>query len=308
MDVLTNSLTPARSRGASHIGWVITALAMTALAIFCLPPIWRVWRSDPSLSHGPLVPFVAAGLLWIRRDQLRDWRSASPAGLSFTALCVLMHLVAVWADIVFLKPLTLIGILAGVFWFLGGLRALIVASGALGFLLFMIPWPTVLVDKISFPLQLTSSSYATIFGGVLGLPLHREGVQIEVLPNPLEPAIYSVIVGKECSGLTSLMVLLALGYLTAGFTRANWAWRLGILASLVPMALFVNAIRLTVILWFGARVSTSAAQWVHDNEGPVLMLFCGIGLLALRSAAQSWTAAQTRSGEGDAATAVPLNQ
>ena len=308
MDAFTTSLTTAQSRRTSHVGWAITAIAISLLAVFCFPPIWRVWRTDPSLSHGPLVPFIAAGLLWNRRHQLGEWRNASPAGLSVAILCVLLHLLAVWADIVFLKPLSLVGILAGVIWFLGGLKAVSAASVALGFLLFMIPWPTVLVDKISFPLQLTSSSYATIFGGVLGLPLHREGVQIDVVPNPLEPPIYNVIVGKECSGLTSLMVLLALAYLIATFTRANAAWRIGIIASVVPMALLVNSVRVTVILLFGARVSSTAAQWVHDNEGPVLMVFCSMGLLALRSAAQSWTGAQARRGEVDVQTAVPVNQ
>src|SRR5687767_4426801 len=110
MNVLTNSLSPVRSRAASRLGWSIAGLAMALLAIFCFPPIWRVWRSDPSLSHGPLVPLIAAGLLWVRRSQLKEWRCASPAGLTFTVLCVMLHLVAVWADIVFLKPLTLVGI------------------------------------------------------------------------------------------------------------------------------------------------------------------------------------------------------
>jgi len=172
----------------------------------------------------------------------------------------------------------------GAIWYLGGRQAFLASLCALGFLAFMIPWPTSLVDRLSFPLQLTSSSYATMFGGALGLPLHREGVQISVVPDPAAAPIYSVVIARECSGLTSLIVLLALGYLAASFTRAPFALRALLMCSVIPLALFANAIRITVVLVAGARYSPAFASWTHDHEGAVLMLMCSLGLIAIRCA------------------------
>src|SRR5204863_460201 len=132
--------------------------------------------------------------------------SASPVGLAVLICWSLIFIGAVWADIEFLKPLSLAGIAAGAVWFLGGWSAFSASIGALGFLVFMIPWPTTLVDRIGFPLQLMSSSYAALFGGLCGLPIHRDGVQLAVMPDSAARPLYSILVAQKCSGLTSLMV------------------------------------------------------------------------------------------------------
>jgi exosortase len=178
---------------------------------------------------------------------------------------------------------------AGAVWYFGGYRALGVAAGALGFLVFMIPWPTTLVERLAFPLQLTSSAYAALLGGLLGLPIVRDGVHLHVVPNPDAAPVYSVLVAKQCSGLTSLMVLLALGYLIAYHTRAGLGWRALLLALVVPLALFGNAIRITFVLLAGTYHSAALAQWVHDHESYVLIVLCCMGLLGLRHAILSWT-------------------
>jgi exosortase len=248
-----------------------------------LQTLWHSWREDPSLSHGPLVPFISAGLLWMRRDQLRRWQSASAPGLILLVLSSLLFIASVWADIDFMRPLCLIAMMAGAIWYLGGSRAILTSLGALGFLVFMIPWPTTFVAYLAFPLQLASSAYAAQMAGMLGLPIERDGVDLSVVPNLHGPPIYSIVVAQACSGLTSVIVLLALAYLIAYHTRVNLAWRGALLVSVVPMALLLNAVRLTVVLMAGAHYSAAAAQWIHDHEEPVLVFFCSLGLIGLRS-------------------------
>ena len=153
----------------------------------------------------------------------------------------------------------------------------------------MIPWPTILVERISFPLQLASSSYAALFGGIAGMPIQRNGVELAVQPDIHYKAIYSILVAQKCSGLTSLMVLLALSYLIAYHTPVHLGWRALMLIIVVPLTLFTNAIRLTLILAAGAYHSKGLADWVHHNEGPVLILFCSIGLIGIRYLIMKWT-------------------
>jgi exosortase len=275
----------------------------TLLALNVVVTLWGVWRSDKSFSHGPIVPIAAAGLLWARRSELNDWKSAAFPGLLLLVVAAVAHLLSIWADIVFLKPLSLIGMIAGGVWFLGGWKMFSAAIGAIGFLLFMIPWPTLLIDKLSFPMQLMSSSYAAMLGGMVGLPLHREGVNISVL---IKPEPYNIIVAKECSGLTSLIVLLALGYLISYFTPAKLGWRLLLFLTVIPLALLTNAVRLTVILIFGGYVSRDMAKWVHDNEGPVLIFICSVGLMALRHILVTWLNTKPLELPEEGNTVVPI--
>lgn len=270
-------------------GWLI---ALTLFVLLWAPVavlLWRQWGADSSLSHGPLIPIIVAVLIWSHRKALDRWDSASAGGLVFLIFSGLLFVGSIWADIEFLKPLSLIMMALGGVWFLGGPKAALAVIGPLGFLVFMIPWPTVLVDRISFPLQLASSAYAAMFGGICGLPIHREGVQLSVLPDPEGKPIYSIIVATKCSGITSLMVLLALGYLIAYYTEVKIGWRMLMVAAVIPLTLFTNAVRLTFILLAGAHYSAALAKWIHDNEGPVLIFFCSIGLMALRQALLTWT-------------------
>ncbi len=286
--------------GAAWIGIVALAVALWAPVAVAL---WVVWEGDPSLSHGFLVPLVAAGLIAARRKAFSGWNRADAAGMALLAVCALVHVGAVWADVEFVKPLSLIGMLAGGVWYLGGRRALAVSAGPLGFLAFMVPWPTTVVERIAFPLQLTSSAYAALMGGLLGLPVQRHGVHLAIVPDPSQPPTYAVLVARQCSGLTSLLVLLALGYLVAYFTRAPLGWRALLLLAVVPIALFTNALRITFILIAGAYHSAGLAQWVHDHEAPVLIFFCSLGLMGLRHALTVWTNPATQPGGAGASDA-----
>jgi exosortase/archaeosortase family protein len=60
-------------------------------------------------------------------------------------------------------------------------------------------------------------------------------------------------------------------------------------AIVLPMTLFTNAVRLMLILVSGAYHSEALATWVHHNEGPVLILFCSIGLMGIRYLIIKWT-------------------
>src|SRR5207245_11702659 len=92
----------------------------------------------------------------------------------------------------------------------------------------------------------------------------------------------------KCSGITSLIVLLALGYLIAYHTPLRLQWRALMVAAVVPLALVTNAVRLTFVLLAGAHISSAVAKQIHDHEPPVLIFLCSVGLVALRHALLCW--------------------
>jgi hypothetical protein len=70
------------------------------------------------------------------------------------------------------------------------------------------------------------------------------------------------------------------------------------MASILPLTLLANSVRLLLILEAGAHYSAELAQWVHDHEAPVLIFFCSLGLMGLRHAILSWGAAHERAAGG----------
>ncbi len=279
---------PRRPAGPP-IAWLV----LLALAVLLWIPeagtLIYSWGAEESASHGPLVAPIAAWMLWTQRARLRRWNATCVPGACLLACSALVYVATVWADIEFARPLALIMMAVGGVWFLGGPSNLVACTGALGFLVFMIPWPTTLVERISFPLQMMSATYAGLLAGLLGVPIHREGVNLYVVPDLYHAPTYSIVVAQACSGLNSLTVLLALSYLIAYFTPVRTGWKLLLIATVVPLTLLTNAVRLTLVLLAGASHHREMATWIHDHEGPVLVFLCSLGLTALRHAILIWT-------------------
>jgi exosortase len=172
------------------------------------------WRND-SASHGFLVPVIAGWLAWRRRG--RAAAAARPAawGVVVVAAGLLLYGLGVLAAVEFLPQLSLLVTLAGIMFCLWGPRTLRELAFPYAFLFFMVPWPDTLVEFVSFPMQLFSAKSATMLIGLAGAPVSRDGVDIHV-------AQYTFSVAAPCSGMKSLVALLALAALVAHLLEAQW--------------------------------------------------------------------------------------
>jgi exosortase len=266
--------------------------------------LWITWHADETLSHGPLILVLAPVLLWMRRGEFHRSNASAISGGCWLLLSLSLYVAGVWADVAFFRLLCLIFMLAGVFLFLGGWKTLQAAAGALGLLIFMIPWPMTVIEHLAFPLQITSSSYAGLLAGLCGVPVVRDGVYLMVVPNPAAKPIYSMMVAQRCSGLTSLTVLLTLAYIIAYFTPLKLGWRALMVAVVLPLTLLTNSLRLTVILLAGNYHSPAMATWIHDHETPVLISLCSMALMWFRQTLITWTQRKPEM-EGEALVTIP---
>lgn len=283
---MEHSLQPStlRGSGAAWAGWASAALLTAGLCFPLQEKLLHIWRSDPSLSHAPVLLAAALAWLWTRKTGLRLAAEPPRAAFWLVALAGLLHAAAAWADLVSVRAFSLLLLLGAVVWLFCGGPGLRSAFPPLGLLAFTIPWPTTLVERIAFPLQQASSTYAALLTGLLGVPVRRDGVQLAVLAEPGGASVFNVLVARQCSGLTSLMVLLALGYALACFTPSAPGKRLLLFLAVIPAALAANALRLTFILLAGAYHGRALAMWVHDHEAPVLIFLCSAALMAVRQA------------------------
>jgi exosortase D (VPLPA-CTERM-specific) len=273
--------------------FLIAFLVLAGLYFKVVPDMVRDWAKDDNYSHGFLVPFIAGYFLWQRWPGLKD-RKVHPNGLGLVvvALGVAQLLVAWLATEYFTMRSSLIVVLAGLvlFWF--GRDILKWMALPLGYLIFMVPIPYIIYDMIAFPLKLFVTKVSVEFLRLIGVTVLREG-NIIMFPN------ITLEVADACSGIRSLMSLLALAVAYAFFVQTSNVRRWIIIVAAIPVAIATNALRVIVtgILsqWWGAQ---AAEGFFHEFAGIVVFLLAvvllvGVGFLVKvrpesgKSAAQS---------------------
>jgi exosortase len=268
------------------------AFPLWQLAILGALSLWIYWRTlahlvlqwwrDPNFSHGFLVPLFSAYIVWRKRDQIaRIIPQPSWSGLVILLAGIFLLLVGEMGAELFLARTSLLLLIAGIIVLYLGWTFFRAVLFPWAFLLLMIPIPTILFNKITFPLQLLASRLAAAVLPILGVPVLREGNIINLSSIALE-------VAEACSGIRSLMSLLALaimyGYL---MDKRSWVrWTLAI--SAVPIAVLANAIRvigtgLLVQYWDPEK----AEGYFHESWG-WLTFVLSLVMLYLLHAAIRW--------------------
>ena len=237
----------------------------------------RHWALVEDYSHGFLIAPLALYFAWERRDALRR----APVRPSFWGLVPLLlgtltlivgRLGVELMNLRISFVLTLIGLVL----LLLGRRVTRVLAFPLVFLFLMVPLPQSLVNVVAFPLQLAAADWAVHTLHLLGIPALREGNIIQ-LPSA------TLFVAEACSGLRSLLALITLGVVFAYFFRRSWGERIVIVMSAIPIAIAVNAVRVTLTGILIYRLGTDAgAGIIHEFQG--LTTFAAAFLLLLAEA------------------------
>ena len=259
-------------------GWLLVAV-LVGLYAHVLGPLVRQWYDDPDYSHGFLVPLLSAYLVWQRRDKLAEIaRKPSNWGVVVVlgALC-LLFLGSLGAELFLTRVSIIVTICGLVLYFLGWgvLRAL---AFPLAFLLFAIPIPALIYNEIVFPLQFIASRFATGILEMLNLfPIMREG-NVLIMPG------MRLEVVEACSGIRSLMSLLALaagyGYLAEKSTAVRWF----LFLAMVPLAIISNGTRVMITALMTNYIGPQAAEgFMHEFSGWVIFVVATVLFLALHS-------------------------
>jgi exosortase len=159
--------------------------------------------------------------------------------------------------------------------FLAGWKTLRAVCFPLSYLIWMIPIPVIIFNQITFPLQLVASRLATAGLELVQVPVLRDG-------NVLVMSNYSLEVVEACSGIRSLMTLIALA-VAYGYLAEPRRWMRCVLAVLmIPIAIVTNAIRILGAGMLAHRYGPAAAEgflhgfsgWLFFVSALVLMFLC----------------------------------
>lgn len=233
------------------------------------------WWDDPDYSHGFLVPLLSFYFFWERRQRLAHTEPQSNRwGLLVLILGLVQLMLGHIGAELFMMRFSMIVVIAGLTLYHFGGSHLRVLSFPIAFLLFMIPLPAILLNTVTFPLQLFAAKLSTESLQLIDLPVYREG-NIIFLPH------ITLEIVEACSGLRSLVSLLALSVVFGHITQRH-TWKVCVLVlSAVPIALFANAFRIwgTGVLshYYGSKV---AEGFYHSFTGWAVFVVAG-GLLLM---------------------------
>src|SRR5882762_1104604 len=195
------------------------------------------WWQDPDYSHGFVVPLFAGYVLYQRRYKLRQvpLESNNLGFLVMLGAIVLLLAGSLGAEL-FVSRLSLLFLVGGILLFFAGWKMLRAVAFPLAFLVLMIPLPALIYNQVTFPLQLLASRLASNSLELFGVPVLREG-NVLVLPN------YSLEVVEACSGIRSLMSLIALALAYGYFVEKRLWARITLVVLMLPIAVASNAFR-----------------------------------------------------------------
>ena len=256
---------------AVFLGWCYWAPLMSLV---------ERWRGDDNYGHGWFVVPIALAILWQRRDMLAGFRS-HPGILGFLPLIALLAFRywlyernELWIESATL-PLT-----AAAFTFaVGGWGAIVWAWPALLFLCFMLPLPPSTNNVLAGSLQTIATIGSVNLLHAIGMAVINEGNVILVGGQKLE-------VAEACRGLSMLLSFATL--ITAMVIlvkRPIWE-RLVLLASIIPIALACNIIRIAVTAICYAKFG-GEVQVVHDWAG-LAMMPLALGFVLIEMKVMSW--------------------
>lgn len=255
--------------------WVLAGIgSLLLLGWFFLAELPKVWFDDEGYySHGLLIPFMAAAVLYARRKKIEaEPVSSSTAGLFVMVLGLLVLLGSRLIDNVSLSAFGFILAVIGAILFVFGPKIAKHCVGPVLFLLFMMPVLGWAIDTYTNPLQLASTKVSEKLLNIAGY---------ETTMTPGQPTIiqmneYTLNVGGPCSGFKLILSLLAFTAFFTMISSLGWKKNLVLFAISLPLALFINGLRIMLIGVVGEGRSNAFGQWlesVGDGKKDAGMVF-----------------------------------
>jgi exosortase len=254
------------------VGWFAILIVVVYFPV--LRYLVQNWIADEDMGHAFFVPLVAGYIVWQRRERLMtmEW-TPSPWGIVFLVWGLAQSYIGILGVELFLQRTAVLITLVGLLLSFGGLPVLRELAFPLLLLPFMIPIPTIVYNRITFPLQIFASTVAENILNFIGIPTLREGNVLQLPSQPLN-------VAEACSGIRSLLSLTFLSLVYAYFFDRRVWMRAALFIATIPIAILANAIRVTITGVLSEINPDLAKGFSHELEGWIIFLIA-LGMLIL---------------------------
>lgn len=242
------------------------------------PSLLETWFSIANNSHGVLVPFLSAFFIWQKRNQLHKAQITSCKwGVVILTISMLFYIFSYVGSVTVISRAMIVFSLIGLILYNFGVKVFSIIAFPLFYLIFIVPVPTSIYSLTAFPLQLFATKVSTFFLKVFSIPVYREGNMLYFAQTQLE-------VAEACSGLRSMVSFIMLSFLFAYLLDKYWFKRTIIVLLAIPLALFVNIIRVTCTGILAHHYGDKVARgFLHDFSGMAVFVLGFILMLCVYS-------------------------
>lgn len=260
---------------------LLPGLSLAAAMVLCyavvLFRLGHEWATDPNVSYGFFVPFLAAFVIWQDRERLASVRP-SPSNIGLLLMLIGAALLCMGPPglntFAFATRIALILSITGAIVFVRGFATLRALTYPLLLMILMIPLPGFVLERVTFPLQIGASQMAERGLELIGYSVLREG-------NILRLPTTTLDIAEACSGLRSLLALTFLGQAYVCLLDGR-KWMRPVMALLViPVAVLANAVRIIAT----AVAGSYRADWVqgifHESTGWIVFVVAFVCIVSL---------------------------
>ena len=264
-------------------------LALSALVLFLVAyfPVFRIlagkWAESEEYSHAFLtLPIILYMVYQNRQRVLETPATFTPLGLVTLLLASALYYFSLLTEVHTVIALAMYLTVLGAVVFLFGIRSVWVLFTPLLLLLMLIPFPDQLYIQLTFPLQLKVSQMSEAIISLFGIPVHRAGNVLTIPQKSFE-------VVEACSGLRSVITLLTLSVVMGYFLLVRTTSKLLLVAASIPVAIFVNLIRVvTIVLLFHSFGLDLYEGTLHTVTGLLIFLIALATLFLLQRILEQW--------------------
>jgi EpsI family protein len=274
------------SRVAVSRRMIVSVAVLGAALAYCYADVFAVlarqWLETNIYSYAFLIPLISLYLVWRLRTELGRTPRAPRrvlGGAAIGAGLLALHMGRV-AEIVGLQEISLIPVLAGLILWCLGAPALRLLAFPVAYLLFMMPFWDVVIERLHYPFQQMSARFGAGMLDLIGVPVFAHDTYLE-LPNIV------LEVARVCSGVSYLIAVVAVGIPLAYFSFADRRRQVLLVAVATLIAILGNAVRVALI----GFLSYHGVTQVLHGPGHILealsvaalgyaALFGGVGVLS----------------------------
>ncbi len=214
----------------------------------------HIWISNEDYGHGFLILPICLYLVWRKKDELYAQSvNSSWWGYILLLFWIISYGIGTIGQIstfdhisIILFPLAAVSILTST-------QALTTLLFPILYMVFMFPIPSEIYTRITNPLMLFATSISFHFLEMMKLPVLQEG-NILTLPN------YTMQVVQACSGIRSLITIMAMVALMGYIMISSNILRIIFFLISIPLAIFCNSFRIVTTALLAYYISSRAAE------------------------------------------------
>ncbi len=249
-------------------------------AYFILPvALWIVWQKRKSLRDIFLASDTAVSGKPSDNTKDRDsvrlrFHLSDITSLAVVLIGLVMFMLGWRQNYLIISSLSLIPVLWGTTRYLYDSAIARSLSFPIWYLLFLMPPPLGILDKVTMPMRYGISQVTEVILSLLNYPIERSGLLLNIDGN-------EIFMGAPCSGFRSLITMFALAVTYVYFIKGNFQKKLILIPSAIPFALLGNLVRVMTLCLITFYAGPSAEASFHDFSGILIFLImigCLMGL------------------------------